>query len=160
MTAREQLLGLGAARGHGASAVVQFLLVLRRAKPFPAERVDQSRMLLQALLQRALLRMRLATATGGQLAIVLQVVDVVDIVVVVVDDIVVDGVDVNVGRQHHGYTTACHDISMPALGQLLVRETAERELGRACTAGHGRVHGLAVFGADAEHGAHGGRSCR
>jgi len=80
-------------------------------------------------------------------------------VVVVVDNIIVDGVNVHVGRQHHGHATAGYDVRVPALGQLLVREVAERELGGTGAAGQHRVHGLAVFGADAEHRAHGGRPC-
>ncbi len=76
-------------------------------------------------------------------------------VVVVVDDVVVDGIYVYIGWQHHGYATTGHHVGVPTFRQLLVCEAAERKLGRASTSGHGRVHGLAVFGADTEHGSHG-----
>jgi len=151
------LLGFDTA-ASGCATIVQLLFVLRRAEPLPAESVDQGRMFFQALFQRAsLLLLRFATCRR-RLAVVLGVVIVVVVivvVVVVVNDVVVDGVYVYIGRQHHGYATAGHDVGVPALGQLLVCEATECELGRAGAAGHGRVHGLAVFGADAEHGSHG-----
>jgi len=140
------------------ATIVQLLFVLRRAEPLPAERVNQGRMFFQALFQRASLLLLRFTTCRRRLTVVLRVVVVVVVtvvVVVVVDNIVVDGVYVYIGRQHHGYATAGHDVGVPALGQLLVCKAAERELGRAGAACHGRVHGLSVFGADTEHGSHG-----
>jgi len=145
---------------YGCATIIQLLFVLRRAEPLPAESIDQGRMFFQALFQRAsllLLLMWFATCRH-RLTVVLRVVIVVVVnvvIVVIVDDVVVDCVYVYIGRQHHGYATAGHDVGVPALSQLLVCETAECELGRAGATGHGRVHGLAVFGADAEHGSHG-----
>jgi len=107
LTAGQQLLGLDATTATDCATVVQLLFVLRRAKPLPAERVDQSRMFFQALFQRAslllLLLMRFATrcrrlaVVFRVVVVVVMVVAVVVVVVVVVDDVVVDGVYVYIG---------------------------------------------------------------
>lgn len=181
-----QQLGLEAGRGQvGALVLVlDLLLVVRRGELLPRERIDEDRMLLQVLLERALLRlenrvliMRVQHIGDGVLGGVRQIVQIVRAQLGLCLQIDVNAATLTTRLANHilGHRMAGGLLVLPILGivQLLVGEVVQMgvygasavvlvpHIGRVIILKIwlGRVDGMAIPRIEAQHRSHDGCNC-